>query len=305
LDEATSGQTGMKSTDPLIPSLARKAKPEWLRVRAPGSQTYRRLKTLVRGLQLHTVCEEAHCPNIGECWDSGTATVMILGDTCTRSCGFCAVMRGQPGPVDQTEPSRVAGMVEALGLEYVVITSVTRDDLPDGGASVFARSIREIRSKRPAARVEVLIPDFGGRASALRVVLDAQPDVLNHNTETVARLYPIARPQADYRRSLELLDRSRRIAPGIPVKSGLMVGLGEEWDEVIATFSDLRAAGCAILTLGQYLRPSPAHLPIARYYRPEEFESLRSAALEMGFDHVESGPLVRSSYRAREQSKGT
>jgi lipoyl synthase len=291
----------MQASDPPIPDAPRTPKPAWLKVRAPGTPAYRRLQTLVRRFRLHTVCEEAHCPNVGECWDSGTATLMILGNTCTRSCGFCAVRNGEPQAADPAEPSRVGEIVDALGLEYVVVTSVTRDDLPDGGASVFADSIREIRLRRPAARVEVLIPDFGGLERPLRIVLEAQPDVLNHNIETVARLYPAARPAADYRRSLALLDRSRRIAPGMPTKSGLMLGLGETRDEVLATCADLRAAGCAILTLGQYLRPSPAHLPIARYCQPEEFESLRLAALSMGFTHVESGPLVRSSYHARAQ----
>jgi lipoic acid synthetase len=287
---------------PLTISGAREPKPEWLRVRAPGSPTYRRLKGLIRDLQLHTVCEEARCPNIGECWNHGTATVMILGDICTRACGFCAVNHGRPSAVDSSEPSHVADAVQALQLEHVVVTSVNRDDLPDGGASVFAGTIRQIRARTPGVRIEVLVPDFQGEETALRSVLDARPDILNHNTETVPRLYPLARPSARYARSLELLDRSRQHAPGVPTKSGLMVGLGEEWDEIIATLSDLRAAGCAVLTLGQYLCPSSAHLPVRRYYHPEEFDALRTAALNMGFRHVESGPLVRSSYHAREQA---
>jgi lipoyl synthase len=284
------------------PAAAREPKPEWLKVRAPGSPAYRRLKGLMRDLQLHTVCEEARCPNIGECWNHGTATVMILGDRCTRACGFCAVNHGHPAAVDSAEPSRVAHVVQTLDLEHVVITSVNRDDLTDGGASIFAGTVREIRARRPGVRIEVLIPDFQGDEPSLRLVLDARPDILNHNIETVPRLYRAARPSAQYARSLELLDRARRYAPWIPAKSGLMVGLGEEWDEIIATLSDLRAAGCAIVTLGQYLRPSPAHLPMSRYYRPEEFDALKVSALEMGFRHVESGPLVRSSYHAREQA---
>jgi lipoic acid synthetase len=258
----------------------------------------------MRQLELHTVCEEAHCPNIGECWDYGTATFMILGDVCTRACGYCAVGHGRPAAVDPAEPTRVANAVERLGLSYVVITSVDRDDLADGGASIFAATIRAIRDFRPDTRIEVLIPDFRGDAAALQAVLDARPDVLNHNTETVPRLYRRARSGGRYERTLELLDRARSYAPHIPTKSGLMVGLGEEHDELVATLIDLRRVGCSILTIGQYLQPTREHLPIARYYHPDEFRELKSYALGIGFSHVESGPLVRSSYHAREQADG-
>ena len=285
---------------PLVPTQPRQPKPEWLKVRAPGSPSYLRLKSIMRELHLHTVCEEAQCPNIGECWHHGTATFMILGDVCTRACSYCAVAHGRPGPLDSTEPPRVANAIQALGLSYVVITSVDRDDLPDGGASVFAETIRETRARVPECRIEVLIPDFQGSEAALRSILDAGPDVLNHNTETVPRLYRSARSGGRYSRTLELLDRSRRLAPGIPTKTGLMVGLGEERDEIVATFEDLRGAGCRILTIGQYLRPSIAHAPMARYYHPDEFRSLKETALDLGFVHVESGPLVRSSYHAHE-----
>ena len=278
-------------------------KPEWLKVRAPGSENYHRLKGLMRTLGLHTVCEEANCPNIGECWHHGTATFMILGDTCTRSCGYCNVIHGAPKPPDQQEPANVARAVGTLGLDYVVITSVDRDDLADCGASHFANTIRETRTRRPECRVEVLIPDFKGDEAALRTVLDARPDVLNHNIETVSRLYRTARPGGRYQRALELLDRARIYAPDIPTKSGLMVGLGEEWDELLTTLTDLRSAGCQIVTIGQYLRPSPANLPMVRYYTPAEFAELKRLALAMGFGHVESGPLVRSSYHAHEQTE--
>ena len=281
--------------------LPRYRKPEWLKVRAPGSENYHRLKGLMRTLNLHTVCEEANCPNIGECWHHGTATFMILGDTCTRSCGYCNVVHGTPRPPDDLEPLNVASAVETMSLAYVVITSVDRDDLPDCGADHFARTITETRARRPHCRIEVLIPDFKGVERSLRTVLDAKPDVLNHNIETVPRLYRTARPGGKYDRALELLDRSRRYAPGIPTKSGLMVGLGEEWDEVVQTLRDLRASGCQIVTIGQYLRPSPANLPMIRYYTPSEFAELKRLALDFGFAHVESGPLVRSSYHAHEQ----
>jgi lipoyl synthase len=261
-----------------------------------------RLKGLMGSLRLHTVCEEAHCPNIGECWHHGTATFMILGDVCTRACRYCAVAHGRPDPLDAAEPQRVADAVAAMQLRYVVITSVDRDDLPDGGAGVFASTIREIRNRVSDCRVEVLIPDFKGNEAALQAVLDARPDILNHNTETVPRLYRMARPGGRYERTLELLDRARRYAPGIPTKSGLMVGLGEEWNEILEVLADLREVGCQILTLGQYLSPSAAHLPVARYYHPDEFAMLKSSALSLGFGHVESGPLVRSSYHAHEQT---
>jgi len=278
----------------------RAPKPDWLKVRAPGSPRYLRLKGLMRELNLHTVCEEAQCPNIGECWNHGTATFMILGDVCTRACSYCAVSHGRPSAVDTAEPRRVADAIRTLDLDYVVITSVDRDDLPDGGASIFADTIRETRARLSACRIEVLIPDFQGSESALRTVLDACPDILNHNTETVPRLYRMARSGGRYARTLELFERSRRYAPEIPTKSGVMVGLGEERDELIATLQDLRRVGCGILTIGQYLRPSAAHAPMARYYHPDEFRELKERALEMGFVHVESGPLVRSSYHAHE-----
>ena len=282
--------------------LPRQAKPEWLKVRAPGSENYHRLKGLMRTLGLHTVCEEANCPNIGECWHHGTATFMILGDTCTRSCGYCNVVHGTPKAADDLEPANVASAIQAMGLAYVVITSVDRDDLQDCGAGHFARTILETRARTPSCRIEVLIPDFKGDEAALRTVLDAAPDILNHNIETVARLYRTARPGGRYARALELLDRSRTCAPRIPTKSGIMVGLGEDWDEVVATLRDLRSAGCQIVTIGQYLRPSLANLPMSRYYSPAEFAELKRIALEMGFGHVESGPLVRSSYHAHEQT---
>jgi lipoic acid synthetase len=278
-------------------------KPPWLKVRAPGSPGYLRLKGLVRELGLHTVCEEASCPNIGECWHHGTATFMILGGVCTRSCGYCNVTHGRPEPVDPDEPARVADAVRALGLAYAVVTSVDRDDLPDFGASAFAATIRAIRARVPSCRVEVLVPDFQGSEASLRTVLEARPDVLNHNVETVPRLYRTARPGGRYARAIELLARARRIAPDIPTKSGLMVGLGERWDEIVGVLRDLRAAGCAIVTIGQYLRPSPAHLPMARYYHPDEFAELKRIGLAMGFAHVEAGPLVRSSYHAHEQAE--
>ncbi|MFI5179241.1 MAG: lipoyl synthase [Vicinamibacterales bacterium] len=284
--------------------LSRERKPEWLKVRAPGSPNYLRLKELMRGLKLHTVCEEAHCPNIGECWHHGTATFMIMGDVCTRACGYCNVIHGAPGVLDPEEPDHLARAVDALGLDYVVVTSVDRDDLEDFGAGAFAATVRAIKARRPECRVEVLIPDFQGHEAPLRTVLDARPDILNHNTETVPRLYRIARPGGRYPRAIELLDRARRRAPDIPTKTGLMVGLGETWDELIDVFRDLRKVDCQILTVGQYLRPSLAHLPMARYYTPDEFRELKRIALELGFGHVESGPLVRSSYHAHEQTVG-
>jgi lipoic acid synthetase len=277
-------------------------KPDWLKVRAPGSAGYLRLKSLMRELELHTVCEEARCPNIGECWHFGTATFMILGDVCTRACAYCAVSHGRPLAVDPHEPARVGAAVERLGLQHVVITSVDRDDLADGGASVFAETILETRRRAPGCRIEVLIPDFKGDRAALETVLDVRPDVLNHNTETVPRLYRVVRSGGRYGRTLELLDRSRRYAPEIPTKTGVMVGLGEEWDELVSTFGDLRQVGCSILTIGQYLRPSSEHAPMVRYYHPDEFQRLKAIALELGFVHVESGPLVRSSYHAHEQA---
>jgi len=281
----------------------RGGKPEWLKVRAPGSENYHRLKGLMRTLGLHTVCEEANCPNIGECWHHGTATFMILGATCTRSCGYCNVTHGAPLPPDVLEPVKVASAIHAMALAYVVVTSVDRDDLPDGGAAHFARTIAETRARIPSCRVEVLIPDFKGDELALRTVLDARPDVLNHNIETVPRLYRTARPGGRYERALQVLERSRAYAPDIPTKSGLMVGLGEAWDEVVQTLADLSRAGCRIVTIGQYLRPSLANLPMARYYTPAEFAELKRIGLELGIGHIESGPLVRSSYHAHEQTE--
>ncbi|MEZ5283503.1 MAG: lipoyl synthase [Vicinamibacterales bacterium] len=280
----------------------REPKPEWLKVRAPGSENYLRLRGIMRDLKLNTVCEDAHCPNIGECWHHGTATFMILGDICTRACAYCAVAHGRPEPLDLQEPVRVAEAVEKMGLSYAVITSVDRDDLADGGAGIFAATIREIKARTPRTRVEVLIPDFKGDLAPLTTVLDARPDVLNHNTETVPRLYRMARSGGKYTRTLELLERARGYAPDIPTKTGLMVGLGEEHDELVEVFTDLRTVGVSILTIGQYLRPSPDHAEMTRYYHPDEFRELKRIALGLGFVHVEAGPLVRSSYHAHEQA---
>lgn len=272
-------------------------RPAWLSVRAPSGANYEEVKRLVETARLHTVCQSANCPNIGECWHARTATFMILGDVCTRNCRFCAVACGVPSAPDPDEPGRVAEAVAYLQLRHAVITSVTRDDLPDGGASIFAETIRLIHENVPGCSVEVLIPDFGGNWDALDVVMNACPEVLNHNVETVARLYPAIRPQAVYERSLELL---RRAAGRARTKSGLMVGVGETWDEIIQTMHDLRSVGCEILTIGQYLAPSKDHAPIDRFYTPEEFDELRKLGMSMGFVQVVSGPLVRSSYRASE-----
>jgi lipoyl synthase len=279
-------------------------KPAWLKVRAPGGPRYLRLKGLMREWNLHTVCEEAHCPNIGECWEDLTATFMILGDVCTRNCGYCAVTHGRPQWEDREEPQRVGRAVGELGLEHVVITSVNRDDLADGGAAHFAATVGAIRRHAPACRVELLIPDFQGSASALQTVIAAGPDILNHNTETVPRLYKLARHGGRYDRTLELFRRARQAAPSLLTKSGIILGLGEERDELIATMRDLRAADVGILTLGQYLRPSAQHLPVARYYHPDEFQELAEMGRSLGFAHVESGPLVRSSYHAKSQARG-
>ena len=277
------------------------AKPPWLRVRAPGSPGYRRLKRLVREQRLHTVCEEAGCPNIGECWQHGTATFMILGSVCTRACAYCNVEHGRPGPVDPAEPARVAEAVRTLDLDHAVITSVDRDDLDDGGAGVFADTVAAIRARSPACRIETLVPDFGGSTAALDTVLAAGPDILNHNLETVRGQYRRARPGGSYDRALRLLAHAGRRRTAA-TKSGLMAGLGETRDELLAALADLRQAGCDIVTIGQYLRPSLAHLPVARYYDPAEFAALGRAAAALGFGHVESGPLVRSSYHAHEQA---
>jgi lipoic acid synthetase len=279
-------------------------KPAWLKVRAPGGPRYLRLKGLMREWNLHTVCEEAHCPNIGECWEDLTATFMILGDVCTRNCGYCAVTHGRPQWEDREEPQRVGRAVGELGLEHVVITSVNRDDLADGGAAHFAATVGAIRRHAPACRVELLIPDFQGSASALQTVIAAGPDILNHNTETVPRLYKLARHGGRYDRTLELFRRARQAAPSLLTKSGIILGLGEERDELLATMRDLRAADVGILTLGQYLRPSAQHLPVARYYHPDEFQELAEMGRSLGFAHVESGPLVRSSYHAKSQARG-
>jgi lipoyl synthase len=280
-------------------------KPDWLKARAPVGENYHSLKQLARSLGLHTVCESAQCPNIGECWHHKTATFMLLGNLCTRRCGFCAVPKGRPLPIDFDEPRRVAEAVAALGLEFAVITSVDRDDDLLGGARVFAAVIDEIRRRASGCRVEVLIPDFQGNPEAIRTVVDARPDILNHNTETVPRLYRVARSGARYERSLELLRYSKELWPQGLTKSGVMVGLGEETHELLEVFRDLARTGCDILTIGQYLRPSRNHLPMARLYTPREFADLKREALAMGFRHVESGPLVRSSYHAHEQASST
>jgi lipoic acid synthetase len=280
-------------------------KPTWLRAKAPSGDNFHDLKKLARGLGLHTVCESAQCPNIGECWNHKTATFMLLGDICTRRCGFCAVPKGRPEPIDWDEPRRVAEAVATLGLRHAVVTSVNRDDDNIGGAKVFAETIREIRELTPDCRIEVLIPDFQGLDEALKIVLDAKPDVLNHNTETVPRLYRVVRSGARYERTLTLLANAKKFSPGMVTKSGVMVGLGESSEELVEVFRDLGGRGVDILTVGQYLRPSKDHLPIARFYAPEEFQYLKDEALRFGFRHVESGPMVRSSYHAHEQAEST
>jgi len=277
-------------------------KPSWLRAKAPGGENFHQLKKLARDLVLHTVCESAQCPNIGECWNYHTATFMLLGDICTRRCGFCAVPKGRPQAIDWDEPRRVAEAVATLGLKHAVITSVNRDDDNIGGARIFSQTIHEVRRLSADCRVEVLIPDFQGIDEALRIVLEARPNVLNHNTETVPRLYRAVRSGARYERTLRLLARSKEIAPDIATKSGVMVGLGESIEELLEVFRDLAERKVDILTVGQYLRPSRDHLPIARFYTPQEFDFLKVAALRLGFRHVESGPLVRSSYHAHEQA---
>jgi lipoic acid synthetase len=280
-------------------------RPEWLRAPAPAGENYQDIKHLVGRLRLHTVCESAACPNVGECWNHRTATFMILGNVCTRRCGFCAVEKGAPLPVDYDEPRRVAEAVAAMGLQFAVITSVNRDDREDGGAELFALVIGAIRRRVEGCGVEVLVPDFQGSRAAVETVLEAAPDVFNHNTETVPRLYRQVRLGARYERSLDVLAHAKRTAPAVPTKSGLMLGLGETNAEILQVMRDLRANRVDILTLGQYLRPSPKHLPIVRYAPPEEFAELRVAAREMGFGHVEAGPLVRSSYHASGLANGT
>ncbi|MEO8572165.1 MAG: lipoyl synthase, partial [Chloroflexota bacterium] len=299
------GLTGDPAADG---SMALRRHPDWIRSRLPSGENYHELKSLLRGLSLNTVCEEAHCPNIGECWDQRTATIMILGDTCTRACGFCAVKTGKPTWFDDDEPRRVAEAIGGLGLEHVVVTSVARDDLTDGGAGIFAETIRRMRETSPGMGIEVLIPDFNGTDAPLRTVMDAQPDILNHNLETVRRLQKPVRKRARWDRSLGVLDRAKDMALeiGYPVhtKSSLMVGLGETRDELTEAFEALRAVDCDILTIGQYLRPTLQHLPLERYYHPDEFAEMKVEAQALGFKHVESGPLVRSSYHARDQVPG-
>lgn len=275
--------------------------PQWLKVKMPGSEGYRQIKGLLDGARLNTVCAEAHCPNIGECWDRGTATFMILGDICTRACAYCAVDTGKPVGLDLQEPARVADAVERMGLRYAVITSVDRDDLPDGGASIFAQTIRQVRKRMPDTKVEVLIPDFQGDSDALKKVMDASPDTLNHNIETVRRVFGRVRPKGNYDGSLELLARAKDIVPNAVTKSGMMVGLGETWDEIVETMRDLREVDCDLLTIGQYLRPSKKHVALAKWYTPAEFDELGAIGRSLGFSHVASGPLVRSSYHADEQ----
>ncbi|UUZ83614.1 lipoyl synthase [Paenibacillus sp. P26] len=276
-------------------------KPEWLKIKLTTGENYKELKNMMRTKTLHTVCEEAKCPNIHECWANRTATFMILGDICTRACRFCAVKTGLPTELDLQEPERVAEAAEQMNLRHVVVTSVARDDLQDGGASIFAATIRAIRDRMPMTGVEVLIPDFQGDEAALRTVLEAKPDILNHNMETVERLSDRVRSKAKYRRSLEPLQRSKRIAPTIPTKSSIMLGVGEEWSEILQTMDDLREVDCDIMTIGQYLQPSLNHLPVRAYYTPEQFAALKEEGMKRGFRHVESGPLVRSSYHAHEQ----
>ena len=275
--------------------------PSWLKAKMPGGPNYLALKTLMRDNELHTVCEEAHCPNIGECWERGTATFMILGDICTRACGYCAVITGKPVGLDLEEPGRLAETVERMGLKYAVITAVNRDDLPDGGAFIFAQCVRQVRKRVQGCKVELLIPDFEGNWSALATVMSSKPDTLNHNIETVRRIFGRVRPKGDYDQSLELLSRAKELDPSAVTKSGMMVGLGETWDEILQTMSDLRSVDCDLLTIGQYLRPSQKHVALAKWYTPEEFAELKREAEALGFRHAASGPLVRSSYHADEQ----
>jgi lipoyl synthase len=292
-----------QSGGPVPAGVAPARKPSWLKVRAPGGPNYVQVKAMMRELGLHTVCEEARCPNVGECWEHKAATFMILGDVCTRNCTYCAVSHGTPTVFDPLEPVRLAEAVSRMQLQHVVITSVDRDDLPNGGAEAFADCITEIRRRLPDTTVEVLIPDFKGSEAALRIVMDARPDILNHNLETAERLYRLARPGGRYDRALRLLANARRMAPDALTKSGLILGMGEEWDEVLVCMRDLRRSEVNILTLGQYLRPSGSHMPVARYYTPAEFAELREVGLALGFSHVQSSPLTRSSYHAWEQAR--
>lgn len=278
-----------------------KQKPDWIRIKLTTGENYSEIKDMMRSKTLHTVCEEARCPNIYECWANRTATFMILGDICTRACRFCAVNTGMPTELDLQEPERVAEAAERMGLRHCVVTSVARDDLNDGGASIFAETIRAIRRRLPLCSVEVLIPDFMGNWDALKLVMDAKPDILNHNVETVERLSDRVRAKAKYERTLELLKRAKEMQPNIPTKSSIMLGVGEEWDEILQTMDDLRAVDCNIMTIGQYLQPTKKHLYVEKYYTPEQFAELKNEGLKRGFSHVESGPLVRSSYHAHEQ----
>ncbi|MEW5961509.1 MAG: lipoyl synthase [Chloroflexota bacterium] len=278
-------------------------KPDWLRVRMPAGSNYGRVKNLIRGHRLHTVCEEAMCPNLGECWNRGTATFLLMGDTCTRSCGFCHIKTGRPAMLDEDEPRRVAESVAALNLNHCVLTSVNRDELPNGGAHIFANTIRHIRQRLPHCTIEVLIPDFKGNRDALKEVMDARPEILNHNTETVPRLYRTVRPQANYQQTLKVLSGAKALDPGAITKSGIMVGLGETTAEVIEVMGDLRRHQVDILTIGQYLRPSALHLPVYRYVHPDEFKELHDIGMQLGYRWVESGPLVRSSYHAEGQAQ--
>ncbi|MFD0617614.1 MULTISPECIES: lipoyl synthase [Paenibacillus] len=279
----------------------RERKPEWIKIKLTTGENYTEIKNMMRSKTLHTVCEEARCPNIYECWANRTATFMILGDICTRACRFCAVNTGLPTELDLQEPERVAESTEQMGLKHCVVTSVARDDLQDGGAMIFAETVKAIRRRMPFCSVEVLIPDFMGNEDALRVVMDAKPDILNHNVETVERLSDRVRAKAKYDRTLELLRRAKEMQPQIPTKSSIMLGVGEEWDEILQTMDDLRAVGCNILTIGQYLQPTKKHLNVEKYYHPDEFAKLKEEGMKRGFSHVESGPLVRSSYHAHEQ----
>jgi len=287
---------GRHRSDPLP-----ERKPGWLKVRAPGGANYSRLKNLMRELNLHSVCEEARCPNVGECWEHGTATFMILGDVCTRNCAYCAVAHGRPPSYDIAEPERVGRAIAEMSLQHAVITSVDRDDLPDFGAYIFAETIRQIHAQVPGCSVEVLVPDFQGTESSIAAVLEAGPEIYNHNTETVPRLYKKARPGGRYPRVLDIFRFVKRTAPQIPTKTGMILGMGETAEEVVEVMRDLREVDVDILTLGQYLRPSDAHIALDRYYTPEEFRELKEIGMELGFRHVESGPLVRSSYHAWEQ----
>ena len=293
--------TTSRTKVPQAPAPIRPRLPDWLKVRMPGGPRYIELKQLMRDSRLHTVCEEARCPNIGECWERSAATFMILGDICTRACAYCAVTTGRPGAVDWGEPLRLAQTVQRMELQYCVITAVNRDDLDDGGAGVFAACIRQVRAAVPGCRVEVLIPDFQGNWEALAVVIDAAPQVLNHNIESVERVFRRVRPKGDYRQSLELLRQVKRIDARMPTKSGIIVGMGETRDELLQTMQDLRAVDCDLLTVGQYLRPSIKHIAIDRFYTPAEFDEIRQAGEAMGFKHIAAGPLVRSSYHADEQ----